>query len=321
MKIMKQSKKKLFMAIGLITGVTILTSAALANYTTSNGYEVGKKSVKGLFKNENYTAHTEFALSVDGTVISKDISDELYDRNGDVRINREEVGYSSFQGDGSERRYKFYQQDDISISYYSDSTDDAEGSTYVHKGIYGRSGMFDGMYTNDEQENETIGKIIRFVELAGDTVVGDLKNNIVYVSGDDDSASYEINLDAIQIPELANAGLSAFFSTLAQNTYNQDDPYMILGTDPIVKGAFLHFTVDNEGRLTEAKGNVTVSGNGHEAAVDLYLTMSDYGTTVPQRVDISSMPNVTTYDEDGHEKIVTKTTEEGETVEIEYPVG
>ena len=196
--------------------------------------------------------------------------------------------------------------------------DNPDGETYVHHGGYGREGMFDGMYTDDEQDNETMGKIIRFVELAGDTLVGDLKNNIVYVSGDDDSASYEINLDAIQIPELANAGLSAFFSTLAQNTYNQDDPYMILGTDPIVKSAFLHFTVDNEGRLTEAKGNVTVSGNGHEAAVDLYLTMSDYGTTVPQRIDISSMPNVTIYDD---QKFAPETTTDGEQIEIEYPVG
>ena len=43
-------------------------------------------------------------------------------------------------------------------------------------------------------------------------MIGDLKNNIIYVSGDDNSSTYEMNLDAIQIPEVANAGLSAMFS-------------------------------------------------------------------------------------------------------------
>ena len=316
MRDMKQAKKKLFMAVGMITGVTVLAGAAMANYNTSNGYEVGKTAVKGLLSNENYTAHTEFTLSVDGSIVNKATGDELYDRNGDVKINIEETDYSDYNGLTSDSEYKYYYQDGDSISYYKASDDTKGGETYVHSDGYGRDGTFDEMYTENEKDKETMNKVIRFVELAGDTLVGDLKNNIVYVSGDDDSASYEINLDAIQIPELANAGLSAFFSTMAQNTYNQDDPYMILGTDPIVKSAFLHFTVDNEGRLTEAKGNVTVSGNGHEAAVDLLVTMSDYGTTVPQRVDISSMPNVTKYNYDDNGHIVTKTVD-GETVTIE----
>ena len=44
--------------------------------------------------------------------------------------------------------------------------------------------------------------MVNFVELIGDTMIGDLKNNIIYVSGDDNSSTYEMNLDAIQIPEV-----------------------------------------------------------------------------------------------------------------------
>ena len=55
-------------------------------------------------------------------------------------------------------------------------------------------------------------------------MIGDLKNNIIYVSGDDNSSTYEMNLDAIQIPEVANAGLSAMFSENIADSDDDSDP-------------------------------------------------------------------------------------------------
>lgn len=289
---MTAKKKKLTMIIGMAVGITVFTSAALAGYNTSNGYEVGKTAIKGLLNNENYTANTEFKMSIDGTEIAKSAMTELYDRNGDVSMNRTEISTSDTSYIDNNTEYKAYSQDDSYIStYYSDG----EAHTSIYKGdIYMGRGAFDTLNKMNDGDKETTNKVIRFVELACDTFVGDLKNNIVYVSGDDDSAAYEISLDAIQIPEVVNAGLSAMFSSM--NQYDNEDPYMVLGTDPIVKSAYLKFTVDNEGRLTNGAANITMSGSGHEAAVDVTLTMSDYGTTVPQRVDISTLPNVEIYD-------------------------
>ena len=289
---MTAKKKKLTMIIGMAVGITVFTSAALAGYNTSNGYEVGKTAMKGLLNNENYTANTEFKMSIDGAEFEKSTMTELYDRNGDVSMNRMETSTSDASYVDIGREYKAYFQDGSYIStYYSDG----EAHTSIYKGDTNMGiGAFDELNEMNDGDKETTSKVVRFVELACDTFVGDLKNNVVYVSGDDDSATYEISLDAIQIPELVNAGLSAMFSSM--NQYDNEDPYMVLGTDPIVKSAYLKFTVDNEGRLTNGAANITMSGSGHEAAVDVTLTMSDYGTTVPQRVDISTLPNVEIYD-------------------------
>jgi hypothetical protein len=77
---------------------------------------------------------------------------------------------------------------------------------------------------------------------------------------------------------------------------DKDDPLTALGEDPIVKSASLRFTIDNTGRLLDAVGAVTLSGrNGsgeiHTATLDLSLKVSDYGTTVPQRLDLSLIPD------------------------------
>ncbi|MGN0106096.1 MAG: hypothetical protein ACI4A5_00180 [Hominilimicola sp.] len=290
---MKVKNKKITMAVGMAVGVTILAGAVFAGYNTSNGYEVGKTALKGLMKNENYTTNMEFKMSVDGVEIAKNNMTELYDRNGDVKLNRTESSTSDTTYIDNNTEYKAYTQDGMYISsiYYSDG----ESHTTVYKGETGRGkGAFDEFYSTDEEEKNTTNKVVRFVELAADTFVGDLKNNIVYVSGDDDSSTYEINLDVVQIPELVNAGLSAMFSSM--NQYDNEDPYMVLGIDPIVKNFSMKFTVDKEGRLTDGEANITMSGNDHEAAVDIALKMSDYGTTQPQRVDISTLENVETYE-------------------------
>ena len=138
--------------------------------------------------------------------------------------------------------------------------------------------------------------MVNFVELIGDTLIGDLKNNIIYVSGDDNSSTYEMNLDAIQIPEVANAGLSVMFNPTG-DAYDDSEPYTLLGTDPIVKNVSVKFTVDNEGRFTNLNAEASMIGNDsngekHEAAISITLDMSDYGTTKPERVDISTLPNV-----------------------------
>ena len=65
------------------------------------------------------------------------------------------------------------------------------------------------------------------------------------------------------------------FSTLNMNNQDFDDeyqdPFMQFGTDPIIKNVSLKFTVDSEGRLTNAEASSTLSGNGHEGTVEFGL--------------------------------------------------
>lgn len=295
---MKKSKKTIAMVTGLVLGITVLTSASFANYATSNGYDVGKTAFKGLLKNENYSSELVLSMSVDGEKIADFKSTEKYDRNGDVKKNHiEEDMYS-----GDKDRYESYFQDNSEISVYNKGTENEHAYIYEYGnlddlGFLPGRGSFDELSNQSEEEAETSSKIIRFAELVADTLVGDLKNNIVYVSGDDNSATYEMELSGMQIPEFVNAGVSLLFSEKMMS--NSDDPVLSqIGRDPVIKSVYLTFTVDSENRLTDGKFNVTAAGNGHEAAVDLSLRMYDYGTTKPERVDVSTLKNV---DRDTHE--------------------
>lgn len=291
---MKSNKKKITMAIGMVLGVTVLAGAAFASYNTSNGYDVAKTAVKGLLKNENYTANMTAKISIDGNEISSDTAKELYDRNGDVKINKEHT--VSSQNYNVEN--KTWLQDNTNITLMTRR--DGEKATLVEENASDYlivNGGFDEFYTEDANEDKRNQKMVNFVELIGDTLIGDLKNNIIYVSGDDNSSTYEMNLDAIQIPEVANAGLSAMFSENIADSDDDSDPYILLGTDPIVKNVSVKFTVDNEGRFTNLNAEASMVGNDsngekHEATVNITLDMSDYGTTKPERVDISTLPNV-----------------------------
>lgn len=294
---MKLTKKRMTTAIGMAVGITLLTGAAFASYNTSNGYEIGKTAIKGLMQNENYTAECKVALLIDGENINTTTFKELYDRNGDVKLNRTDKSetadvYKSYMGTS---QYEEYVQDDDQITVYHLEDGTEEASVFEGYGKYYNGGAFDLISIDNDEDKEMQGKIIRFAELVADTFVGDLKNNIVYVSGDDGSSSYEMNLDAVQIPEVVNAGLSAMFSAVNVSNQNFDeeyqDPFMQFGTDPIIKNVSLKFTVDSEGRLTNAEASSTLSGNGHEGTVEFELKMYDYGTTQPQRIDKSTLKN------------------------------
>lgn len=315
--IMKKSNKKLVMAASLVLGITVMTSASLANYATSNGYEVGKTALKGLLKNENYSSELSLSMTVDDDVISDFKVTEKYDRDGDVKLNRTESNYY-YNDSNPDRTYVSYFQDNSDISIYNKGTEDENTYIYHYGNIEdlgwtpGR-GMFDEFAGEDEEEADRNAKFVRFAELAADTMVGDLKNNVVYVSGDDDSATYEMQLSGMQIPELVNAGVSLLFS---ESGIDEDDPILSkLGQDPVIKSVSLTFTVDNENRLSDAAFKVTAAGNGHEAAVDMSAKLYDYGTTKPERVDISSLKNVNK--PDMSDEAVTYIVGE-DNIEIEY---
>lgn len=302
---MKLTKKRMTTAVGMAVGVTLLTGAAFASYNTSNGYEIGKTAIKGLMQNENYTAEVKAALLIDGENINTTTFKELYDRNGDVKLNRTDKSETieAYQYYMGAAQYEEYVQDDNRIETYHLNDGSEHSNIYKGYSAYQNLGAFDmlGVDSSDE-DKEVQGKIIRFAELVTDTFVGDLKNNIVYVSGDDSSSTYELSLDTMQIPEVVNAGLSAMFSTVEASNQGMDDeykdPFLVFGTDPIIKNVALKFTVDSEGRLTDGEASATLSGNGHEGTAEFSLKLYDYGTTQPQRIDVSTLKNVETYDLD-----------------------
>ena len=53
-------------------------------------------------------------------------------------------------------------------------------------------------------------RMVNFMEIAADTVMGDLKNNFVQLGKDGDKTQYQIEISKDQVPSLVNAGLSLF---------------------------------------------------------------------------------------------------------------
>ncbi len=304
---MKKKNKKIAMIVCMVTGVCLLGGAVAANYSTANGYDVYKKAVKGLVGRDNYTMDVSLKLALDGNTLSETHTYEQADApNGMSCLLEENKGIS----DDYYYRSEDHNQDNINYMVYTNTykNEDGEKETNTHGNAWNYAADDPdrslGSLNISRNEDETMKKVMRVVELAADTFVGDLKNNIVYVSGDDTQSTYEINLDYIQIPEIVNAGLSAIFSmeygTAQQNGYEPSNEFQMLGKDPIVRSASMTFTVDNEGRLLANHGTASMVGIGmdgteHELTIEANLEMSNYGTTTVERFDPSTMPEDTSY--------------------------
>ena len=320
---MKQTKKKkVFMAVGLAAGIIVLASAALANFSTANGYDTYKKAVMGLMGQDNYTMDVSMKLALDGNTFTETHTFEQCDQNGEnqlLRIN-EEKGTANPLDTGKDMSYydEEHVQDggksySITESYFTDTGKNTYGNYYEHGRFHSTDKV--GSLSADYSD-ETSKKIMRVAELAADTFVGDLKNNIVY----------EMNLDYVQIPEIVNAGLSAIFSMEYSNSQmiGSSDPLVnLMGTDPIISNAGMTFSVDNEGRLLSNEISGVMKGTGldgasHEIVLTASLVMSDYGTTTVEHFDPSTMPeNTNYYDVDAQQAYTVKFDSDGNIISKE----
>lgn len=285
-------KKKALTAISLGAGLIMLASAAFANYTTANGYDVLKKSVIGLVGEDNYTLDSNFDISYDGeNMYTVSLHEEYDDTTGmlystSTEVSEGETTYSNtIYSDGTTQyRQNIYENHPDIIG--SDSgiwfrEDLASSYSYIRKGTLTELG-------GDTDEDKAMSKkIIRFADLLCDTLVGDLKNNFTLVSSDDDTYTYEINLSSIQIPELVNAGFSLVMAESLNYTseeYMSDEEKKLvqLGDNPTVTGASLIFTVDKEGNILDIKATGVLEGNSHKLTVNITGSVINRGTTVPK---------------------------------------
>lgn len=291
---MTGKKRKLIAMISLVTGICIFTVAAVANLATASGYEVYKNALFGLMNGvDNYTLRVEAVEYFDNVEDDRFVRYEMYSATGDANLYSEDMYYNNGRLDADERNI-CYMQDGIEINVSIDEKgeefvrvyDDTENDMIYY--FPDRASAFgDGVGLEDEESQ----KIIRFMELLADTLVGDLKNNFVYVAGDENSKKYAITLDGMQVPELVNAGLSLSASTAY---LADDDPMLLLGKEPVVRYGTLVFSVDDEGRLTQNDFYLELvgldeKGKEHTAVLKLSLEISDYGTTVPKRADLDNM--------------------------------
>lgn len=292
---MTRKKKRFTTAIALVSGICLFSGAALASYNTANGYAAYKKAIKGALYESNYTLDAEFSATIDGEVVDSSIFREKIDEESNT-LSSEDI-YSSRT---YSNRYMTYYFDDIRVDISKTNIGTSEEERVsVLDGKYktGRNVRNSSHFSRLDENDETEKRMVKFAEMLADALTGDIKNNFVYVSGDDEKDSYELRLSSAQIPELYKAAVSVMFADNADMTadrFDKDDPYKVLGADPEVTSAICTFDLDKKGRLLNTVLRAELVGTGWDAqqrtvTFELNGHFSDYGTTVPERIDIDTL--------------------------------
>ena len=202
-------KKRNRITVCLVAGVLILAVSAGAAFGSVSGYSTYKEAVKALaLKTDNVTMQGSMKATLDGK--------EFVSMTGEMAIdgkNKSSHVISSEFGGQKEERYdtiigntetwfnadsKYYNE----YTYDNDQT--AEDSNNLSNNLLGVSA-----------DDEMSKRMVNFMEIAADTVMGDLKNNFVQLGKDGDKTQYQIEISKDQVPSLVNAGLSLFAYSVA----------------------------------------------------------------------------------------------------------
>ena len=198
-------KKRNRITVCLVAGVLILAVSAGAAFGSVNGYSTYKEAVKALaLKTDNVTMQGSMKATLDGK--------EFVSMTGEMAIdgkNKSSHVISSEFGGQKEERY------DTTLGN-TDTWFNAD-SKYYHEYTYDNDQTAEdrnnllGVSADDEMSK----RMVNFMEIAADTVMGDLKNNFVQLGKDGDKTQYQIEISKDQVPSLVNAGLSLFAYSVA----------------------------------------------------------------------------------------------------------
>lgn len=194
-------KKRSRITACLVAGVLILAVSATAAFGSVGGYSQYKTAVMALaLEEKNFSAVGNASVKL-----------------GDQEILTYSVDYAQ---DGQNRyTHSTTVQEGLTDEYYEGSlngteiwfnTRDKEYSK--HEGATATETLM-GFDKNDKTQQ----RIVSFLEIAADTVVGELKNNFVQVGKENGVTLYEVDIAEAQVPPLVTAGLSLLAGTVAQN--------------------------------------------------------------------------------------------------------
>lgn len=237
----------------LILGAVLLCSAAVANIGNAGGYEAYKDGLIGLLSLDNFSGKIRLEALFDGeSIVAMTYTEKM---NPSAGVG-EAAGYTSTMVDShhdeintafsldeawrvvnpddhiSERKYTSYSFIDYPDYFGSDTWNiDATNSL---------NGIIDDFYV--DPNDESMAKIVNLLEMAADLVVGDLKNNFVYLGEEDGFHSYRVSLTGSQLPEIVNALISLLFDDALY--YGAADGYEVIRAVEL-----------NLGELSEAEWN------------------------------------------------------------------
>lgn len=305
---MKKTRNRIIRAAACIgVGVAVLGMAVFANIDNANGYGVVKEAAKNtFFSSDNVTADINVSADLDGSNLFGGKALIKKDAGGDVKMQTLSQTYDE-TGAMVDTDNLMTIQDGYRLSSYTYNT--SEGPE-IYKTKYKMSDrdISEELFANTEVLDKQIG----FLETLADTLIGDIKNNIVLTDSSDGNRTYTINMTGEQLPKYMTAAFSLFNASVRANYENANEIFdgedanieimseMFLNkNEPYVNTISGSVSIDNNGRLSAFDGKVVLTGYDNTGAqknlnMGLNAVFKDYGTTSIERVNADEYEDIST---------------------------
>ena len=199
-------KKKRVMTC-LAAGVCILAVSATAAFGSVNGYANYKTAVKSLaLETDNVSASGAFTVAYDGADVLTGQMD--FSRDGSA------LSWHTLISDGTETSEEWNTELDGKTTWFSSDDPfyrvyDSGDPTEVSHGLLGGG-----------EDDEFSHRLVNFLEMGADTVMGDLKNNVVEIGASNGEYTYQLDISKGQVPAVVNAGLSLMAYAATESAAN-----------------------------------------------------------------------------------------------------
>ena len=180
----------------LVAGVCVLAVSAVAAFGSVNGYGNYKNAVKTLaLETDNVSATGTYSLTYDGQTALK----------GEVQLacdGANQFSYTSLYSAGSQEKNESWDTtlNGVNTWFSSDDEHYYTASAETEKSGHG--------LLNVGGDEEFSQRLVTLMEMGADTVMGDLKNNVVEIEAKDGIYTYQLDISNSQVPPLVNAALS-----------------------------------------------------------------------------------------------------------------
>ena len=189
----------------LVAGVLLLAVSAAAAFGSVNGYSRYKDAVMALaLQEENFSAVGTMQMTVDGN--------EIWTMGAEYGIDGHEYATHISMTQGGQTMEEWAATVGDEHIWFDSSTP----NTYRSYSDVDDGGPYNVL--GFEEDDEYSARLIDFMEVAADTVVGELKNNFVQIGTEDGADLYQVDIAQAQVPSLVNAGLSLFAYALSEDS-------------------------------------------------------------------------------------------------------
>lgn len=201
---MKTNSKRLTRAVAIgLAGVLVLSVSAFAAWGSSSGYGKYKDAVTKVFtETENVTIDADTSILYDDDVAF----------HGEIQYKIDGKNYASH-----EKSTPTVNTDEYGNEYFSTVIGTTETTFHTAQDYYYQNELSIESINNPLSLGEYGDKVIQFGKLCADTVLGDLKNNVVLVDKKGGVRNYTLDISGDQVPALINSGIDLVMTATGQN--------------------------------------------------------------------------------------------------------